>query len=46
MDWNKAKVPVTNTNIGVLGDGTHTNVINVYKNSVGTIHDHQEQQDK
>ncbi|ALR31283.1 hypothetical protein ATE47_12450 [Chryseobacterium sp. IHB B 17019] len=35
---NKAKVTVTNTNIGVLGNGTHTNVINVYKNSNGYVH--------
>ncbi|WP_255495497.1 RHS repeat-associated core domain-containing protein [Dysgonomonas sp. 521] len=35
---NKAKVPVTNTNIGTLGNGQPTNIINVYKNSKNTIH--------
>jgi len=35
---NKAKVTVTNTNIGTLGNGAPTNVINVYKNSNGFIH--------
>ena len=35
---NKAKVPVSNTNIGTLGNRTPTNVINVYKNSKGAIH--------
>jgi len=35
---NKAKVTVTNTNIGTLGNGQPTNVINVYRNSKGTIH--------
>ncbi|WP_460954418.1 RHS repeat domain-containing protein [Spirosoma litoris] len=34
----KAKVPVTNTNIGILTNGEHTNVINVYRNSNGFIH--------
>jgi len=35
---NKAKVTVTNTNIGVLANGKHTNVINVYRKPNGTIH--------
>ena len=35
---NKAKVPVLNTNIGTLGNGTPTNFINVYRNSNGFIH--------
>jgi len=35
---NKAKVQVTNTNIGTLGDGTPTNVINVYRKETGFIH--------
>jgi hypothetical protein len=35
---NKAKVPVLNTNIGTLGNGQPTNVINVYRNKNGTIH--------
>lgn len=35
---NKAKVPVLNTNIGTLGNGSPTNVINVYRNSKGFIH--------
>ena len=35
---NKAKVPVKNTNIGTLGNGKPTNIINVYKNSNGSIH--------
>ncbi len=35
---NKAKVPVLNTNIGTLGNGTPTNVINVYRNLKGFIH--------
>ena len=35
---NKAKVPVLNTNIGTLGNGKPTNVINVYRNKNGTIH--------
>jgi RHS repeat-associated protein len=35
---NKAKVPVINTNIGTLGNGSPTNVINVYRNSNGFIH--------
>ncbi|MGJ1447725.1 RHS repeat-associated core domain-containing protein, partial [Sphingobacterium spiritivorum] len=35
---NKAKVTVTNTNVGTLGNGQPTNVINVYRNSKGTIH--------
>jgi hypothetical protein len=35
---NKAKVPVLNTNIGRLGNGSPTNFINVYRNSNGFIH--------
>jgi len=35
---NKAKVPMLNTNIGTLGNGSPTNVINVYRNSKGFIH--------
>lgn len=36
---NKAKVPVINTNIGVLGNnGQPTNFINVYRNSNNFIH--------
>jgi hypothetical protein len=35
---NKAKVTVLNTNIGRLGNGSPTNVINVYRNSNGFIH--------
>ncbi|MFT4169627.1 MAG: RHS repeat-associated core domain-containing protein, partial [Dysgonomonas sp.] len=35
---NKAKVPVLNTNIGTLGNGKPTNIINVYRNSNGFIH--------
>lgn len=35
---NKAKVPVLNMNVGTLGNGTPTNVINVYRNSNGFIH--------
>ena len=35
---NKAKVPVSNTNIGTLGNGSPTNVINIYRNSNGFIH--------
>lgn len=35
---NKAKVSVLNTNIGTLGNGAPTNVINVYRNSNGFIH--------
>ena len=35
---DKAKVIVSNTNIGTLGNGKPTNVIIVYRNSKGTIH--------
>lgn len=35
---NKAKVLVLNTNIGTLGNGKPTNIINVYRNSNGFIH--------
>lgn len=36
---SKAKVPVLNTNVGILGStGQPTNVINVYKNSNNFIH--------
>ena len=34
----KASVKVLNTNIGTTGSGKPTNIINVYKNSNGTIH--------
>jgi hypothetical protein len=34
---NKAKVPVTNTNIGTSG-GVPTNIINVYRTPGGFIH--------
>ena len=35
---NKAKVTVLNTNIGTLGNGQPTNIINVYRNSREHIH--------
>ena len=35
---NKAKIRVETGNIGVLGDGTPTNYINIYRNSNGFIH--------
>jgi hypothetical protein len=35
---NKAKIPVLNSNVGTLGNGTPTNFINIYRNSRGFIH--------
>lgn len=35
---NKAKVNVINTNIGTLGNGLPTNVINDFRKANGTIH--------
>ncbi len=35
---SKAVVPVTNGPVGVLGNGTPTNYINVYKTSTGYVH--------
>jgi hypothetical protein len=34
----KAKVPVTNTNIGTTGSGQPTNIINVYRTPNGFVH--------
>jgi hypothetical protein len=35
---NKAKINILNGNVGTLGNKQPTNVVNVYRNSNGTIH--------